>query len=356
MAALDVLVTEKDEAHAAVLVRVVESLGCTAHLYTSPLASIAAVGERPFDLVICSVSASEAVSVIRNWRKVPHYNEVPILAVIGLAEQTLASLVLEVGATEFVTKPVQEVELKHRLSGIIRLRKAQCRLAEQATALACRAAEATDLATTREEEIIIRLCRAAEQRDNETGNHILRMATLCRIIAEGLGLSPETCRDMFLAAPMHDVGKIGVPDAVLLKPGRLTPEERQLMERHVVLGHDILAGSSSKLIQLAAEIALSHHERWDGRGYPYGLKGRAIPQSGRIAAVADVCDALASDRPYKPMWTLQAVRAYLIKHTGTQFDPYCVRALLKRWEDVFAIYADIDFAQAAAAPAAPAAR
>jgi putative two-component system response regulator len=225
----------------------------------------------------------------------------------------------------------------------MRLRQAQKKLQEHATALACRAAEASELVTTREEEIVIRLCRAAEQRDNETGGHILRMATLCHMIAEGLGLTPETCRDIFLAAPMHDVGKIGVPDAVLLKPGRLTDEERRVMERHVILGHEILAGSSSKLIQLAAEIALSHHERWDGTGYPHGLKAQAIPQVGRIAAVADVCDALASDRPYKPMWTLQAVRAYLIKNTGSQFDPRCVRALLDRWADVLAIYADVDF-------------
>jgi putative two-component system response regulator len=307
-----------------------------------------AVGERAFDIVICSVPFSEAVSAIQRWRKIPHYNEVAIVAVISRSERALVAVLLEAGATEFVTKPVHDVELKHRLRGIMRLREAQRKLRQQADALAHKAAEATDLVITREEEIIIRLCRAAEQRDNETGGHILRMATLCRLIAEGLDLSPEACRDMFLAAPMHDVGKIGVPDAVLLKPDRLTPEERQLMERHVTLGHEILAGSSSKLIQLAAEIALYHHERWDGRGYPHGLKGRAIPEAGRIAAVADVCDALASERPYKPKWTLQAVRAYLIKNAGSQFDPRCVRALLKEWPSVLALYSDVEFDSKAA--------
>lgn len=345
---MDVLITEKDEQEAAVLARIVETIGCTAYVYKSPQASLAAVGERAFDVVLCSIPAVEAVSIIPRWRKITHYNEVPIVAIVPRLDRALIHLVLEVGATEFVLKPVHEIELKHRLKGIVRLRVVQNKLREQANELACRAAAATDLVVSREEEIIIRLCRAAEQRDNETGGHILRMATLCRFIAEGLGLSPEFCRDIFLAAPMHDVGKIGIPDAVLLKPDRLSLHERAMMEKHVILGHDILAGSSSRLIQLAAELSLSHHERWDGGGYPYGLKGRAIPQSGRIAAVADVCDALASERPYKPVWTLQAVRAYLIKNTGTQFDPSCVRALLGRWTDVMGIYADIDFAQQAA--------
>jgi putative two-component system response regulator len=164
------------------------------------------------------------------------------------------------------------------------------------------------------------------------------MAAVSRIVAEGLGLSDEACRTLYVAAPLHDVGKIGLPDSILLKPGRLTPEERQVMERHAVVGHDILAGSSSELIQRAAEIALHHHEQWDGSGYPHRLAGDAIPLWARIAAVADVCDALASERPYKGAWPLDEVRSYFIEKAGSQFDPVCVEAVVRRWTDVAALY------------------
>jgi putative two-component system response regulator len=137
---------------------------------------------------------------------------------------------------------------------------------------------------------------------------------------------------------MHDVGKIGISDGILLKPGPLDPQERREMERHAEYGFRILDGSSSELIRTAAEMALSHHERFDGKGYPRGLAGEAIPLCGRIAAVADVCDALASERPYKPAWSLERTKAYLIENAGTQFDPQCVRALIARWSDVAALY------------------
>jgi putative two-component system response regulator len=164
------------------------------------------------------------------------------------------------------------------------------------------------------------------------------MATLCRIIAEAIGLGEEECRNIYLAAPMHDVGKIGVSDAILLKPGRLNPQERREMERHTEYGYEILAGSASELIQHAAEMALSHHERWDGKGYPKQIGGDAIPLYARIVSVADVCDALASERPYKPAWPIDRIRSYLAEHAGTQFDPVCVEAFLGRWDEVVAIY------------------
>lgn len=192
----------------------------------------------------------------------------------------------------------------------------------------------------REEEIIFRLSRAAERRDDQTGQHIIRMATLCLYIAQELGLDAKTCESIHRVAPMHDVGKIGVPDSIMLKPGKLDPEERKQIEKHAYHGYEILRDSSSELIQLGAEIALSHHERWDGTGYPLGLEGDQIPLAGRIAAVADVCDALACKRPYKPAWSLEAVQTYLVTQAGTQFDPDCVQALVRRWADVRAIYSD----------------
>lgn len=197
---------------------------------------------------------------------------------------------------------------------------------------------ATDEILAREDEIIARLSRAGEQRDDQTGQHVVRVARISRVIADELGLDPVYATDLCRASPMHDVGKISIPDAILFKPGRLDAQERQIMEQHALSGHSILAGSGAKLVQLAAEIALTHHEKWDGTGYPNGLAADAIPLSGRITAVADVCDALLSVRPYKQPWTLEAVQAHLAENSGLHFDPTCVNALLARWLDLTEIY------------------
>lgn len=202
---------------------------------------------------------------------------------------------------------------------------------------------ATDEILAREHEMIQRLARAAESRDDQTGQHVARVAGITRLIAEGLNLDDDLVDALWRASPMHDIGKVGVPDAVLFKKGPLNDDELKIMRAHAQAGHDILASSRSALVQLAAEIALTHHERWDGDGYPRRLKGDLIPLSGRITAVADVCDALMSPRPYKRAWSAEEVRAYLAENSGRQFDPRCVRVLLGRWNDLVAIYRNTGF-------------
>lgn len=198
---------------------------------------------------------------------------------------------------------------------------------------------ATDRILARENEIIQRLSLAGELRDDQTGQHVVRVAKISRIVAEKLGLEDAFVDDLCRASPMHDVGKISIPDAILHKPGRLDANERKEMEKHALRGFEILTGSESELVQLAAEIALSHHERWDGNGYPHKIAGDKIPISGRLTAVADVCDALLSDRPYKTPWPLEKVRQHFIENSGTHFDPACVEALLESWPQVKKIYA-----------------
>nr|WP_281411525.1 HD domain-containing phosphohydrolase [Enterovirga sp. DB1703] len=198
--------------------------------------------------------------------------------------------------------------------------------------------EAVDRLLAREKEIVERLSLAGELRDDQTGQHVLRVSEISRIIATELGLPAAFVDDLCRASPMHDVGKIAIPDSILHKPGPLTPEERRIMEGHARCGYEILKSSSSELVQLAAEIAISHHERWDGAGYPNRLAGEAIPVSGRITAVADVCDALLSERPYKKPWSFERVRDLLRQEAGAHFDPACVEALLARWPELERIY------------------
>lgn len=191
-------------------------------------------------------------------------------------------------------------------------------------------------------EIVLRLGRAAEYRDADTGLHIRRTCHYAALMAQLAGLKEEECEYIFLAMPMHDIGKIGIPDAILLKPGKLTPEEITVMRTHPRVGADILSGSSSKLLQVAQVVALTHHEAWDGSGYPGGLKGDSIPIAGRIAALSDVLDALTSERPYKKSWSMDDAMREISRKSGTQFDPRLVEILTqhrRQFEEVHDIFA-----------------
>jgi hypothetical protein len=191
-----------------------------------------------------------------------------------------------------------------------------------------------------QEEIVHRLARVVEFRDSDTGGHVERMSRYSTLIVGELGWSPERCRELRLAAALHDVGKVAVPDAILLKPGRLTAEEREIMQRHCQAGFDMLTGSDSTLLNLAAEIALTHHERYDGAGYPAGLAGAGIPLVGRIVAVADVFDALTSARVYKDAIDIPEAVEIIRAGRGTQFDPDVVDAFLRRLDAVGALHAE----------------
>ncbi|WP_318023301.1 HD domain-containing phosphohydrolase [Paucibacter sp. B2R-40] len=217
------------------------------------------------------------------------------------------------------------------------LELAQIKLADRAEWLAGEVAKATQDVLARERETVVRLSKAAEYRDPETGAHILRMAHYSELIARGLGLSDADRQLLLEAAPMHDIGKVGITDSILLKPGRLTPEEFEVMKQHAQIGHEILKDSSSLVLQTGAAIALGHHEKFDGSGYPQGLAGAAIPIFSRIVAVADVFDALTSERPYKKAWSLEQAADHLRAHSGAHFDPVCVNCFFAHWEQVLEI-------------------
>lgn len=217
------------------------------------------------------------------------------------------------------------------------LNEARAKLADRAEWLAEEVRKATRQIVQRERETVFRLSKAAEYRDPETGAHILRMAHYSELIARGLGL-PRAEQELLLeAAPMHDIGKVGISDSIMLKPGRLSPDEFEIMKRHALYGHEILKDSSSQVLQAGAAIALGHHEKFDGSGYPQGLVGEAIPIFSRVVAVADVFDALTSERPYKKAWTLEAAAAHIKAHAGSHFDPACVQVFFEHWDEVLDI-------------------
>ena len=253
-------------------------------------------------------------------------SELPVILMTGHGDIPMSVQAVKAGAVDFLTKPVNPVEFQARVQNIVSLARARRQLADQAEWLRREVERAVGELREREQEIIHRLTLAAGYKDPETARHTLRVASYSEAIAIELGLSAQLCHDIRLAAPMHDIGKVAMPDTVLLKQGRLTEAEYRQMQSHAEIGSDILGRSHSSLLQLASEIAASHHERWDGQGYPNRLVGTAIPISGRIVCIADNFDALTTERPYKPAWSFERTVEHILGRAGTQFDPDCVAA------------------------------
>lgn len=289
-----------------------------------------------YDLVLVDhiMPEMDGIQFTSALRALEPYRLVPIVMVTSDVDRNIRIEAIRAGATDFVNKPFDPTELQARVANLLTLRAAQVALADRANWLAREVELATSHLLAREEEIIWRLARAIEYRDGDTGEHVSRVAQISQLIAAGIGLSPARCRTIYLAAPLHDIGKIGIADAILGKPGKLTPDEFQIMRSHVTIGARILEGGSSDLIRTAELIAQSHHERWDGTGYPDRLSGIDIPVEARVVALADVFDALCSERPYKPAWPIEKAYAEIIACSGTHFDPACVAAFQANWAEI----------------------
>jgi putative two-component system response regulator len=253
----------------------------------------------------------------------------PVLVLTGDITLDSRHRALALGARDFLTKPFDATELTLRVRNQLETRLLYQDVRKQNRALLEAIHGRTQQLEQSRIEMIERLAVAAEYRDDDTGRHTARVSEMSTRLAEVLGLPDEQLRLMRRAAGLHDVGKIGIPDALLLKPAKLTPEEVRIMQTHTTIGAHILGGSDDPLLKLAEAIALSHHERWDGQGYPQGLQGDAIPLPGRIVAVADTFDALTNDRPYRKAFDLQNSLAEIVRHRGTQFDARIVDALLQ---------------------------
>src|SRR5580704_2078875 len=310
------------------------------------------------DVVVTDVSMPGLTGpeLVRLLRDNEATRDTPVVVLTGLNEASLKRKVLDLGATDLLAKPIQPDELLARLRSALRLKQCQDALKRQNEQLEHTVLERTRQLQASRIEIIWRLAKAAEFRDEQTGSHVLRVAHYSRIVAEALCQSRHFVETLFLSAPLHDLGKIGIPDAILHKPGKLTEEERAIVRTHCDIGERILSapgnskqwmhvgggacpddafvGDEDPVLCMAREIAASHHERWDGRGYPRGIAGESIPLSARITAIADVYDALTSVRPYKCAQSSESAMELIRAESGKHFDPDVCTAFLASRERI----------------------
>ncbi|WP_031435009.1 HD-GYP domain-containing protein [Methylomarinum vadi] len=245
----------------------------------------------------------------------------PIVILTAQHSKDFLLRALTAGARDYITKPFDRNELVMRVHNLLEAQLAHRLLHDQKEVLEKMVRKRTEQIHRTRLQVVQRLGMASEYRDEETGNHILRMSHICVLLAKAIGWDEDRCDLILNASPMHDIGKIGIPDAILLKPGKFDADEWEIMKSHALIGAKLLDGDDSDLLRMARDIALTHHEKWDGSGYPNGLAGEEIPQAGRIAALADVFDALTSVRPYKRAWSVEAALAFIKENRGSHFDP-----------------------------------
>jgi putative two-component system response regulator len=337
---MPILIVDDSMSSLSLVTQMVTTLGREVCPFSDPLKAYEYASRNHLSLVITDydMPGMNGITLLERLRALPNHADLPVIMISANTDGAIRRKALEAGVSDFLRKPFDEAELTVRMRNLLALRASQMEAKAYTRRLEVAVRNVTGRLERREQEIILRLSRAAEHRDTDTGSHIVRMATYCRIIASQVGLSADDVQMIYGAAPMHDIGKLAISDNILHKPGPLTPEERKTMETHTLQGYDILKDSDCELLRLGAEIALNHHERWDGKGYPNKLAGNTIPMAARVAAVADVFDALTTERPYKRAWSPNEARDFITKEAGRQFDPQCVAALLSGWREILDVY------------------
>ncbi len=255
--------------------------------------------------------------------------KIPVIFITAKDEESYETKGFEIGAAEYIKKPFNQAIVRERVKTHISLKNARKILENQKNILKEKVRERTSELEKTQIEVVERLGLAAEYRDEETGNHVKRLGEYCRLLGRAAGLSSDECEILALSSTLHDVGKIGIPDSILLKPGKLNAEEWEIMKTHATIGAKLLSGSTSKFLQTAESIALTHHEKWDGSGYPLGVKGERIPLEGRITCICDGFDALVSRRHYKDAWPIDKAIEEIKNNAGIQYDPNLVRHFIE---------------------------
>jgi len=293
----------------------------------------------PYDLVLLDIRMPhmDGYDVMDGLKGIANGDIPPIMVLTAQTDMDTKLKALAAGAQDFLHKPFDRVEALTRIRNMIEVRLLHKQVREQNEILEQKVQERTQELEDTRLDVVHRLGRAAEYKDNETGLHVVRMSKIAHLLAVALGMSDADAKLLLHASPMHDIGKIGIPDGVLLKPGKLDPDEWEVMKTHCQIGAEILGDHPSPLMQMARLVAITHHEKWDGSGYPKGLKGEAIPLVGRITAVADVFDALTSERPYKKGWAIEDAAAFIKEQSGQHFDPTVVDKFTEHLDEIVTI-------------------
>lgn len=345
---LKILICDDSAANVMILSKLLQSDGFTdVRTVTDPLHVYPILEREIADLILLDIEMPNmdgfaVMQQIAESHLARHM--IPIMILTGRQGKDVRNRALQSGAQDFLNKPFDQTEVLLRVRNLLRVRQAyldQCNLARD---LERRIADRTRELEQATDILIERLAMAGEMRDTDTGRHVLRVGKYARVLAEAYGLPPDISYLIEKSAPLHDLGKIGIPDKILLKKGTLTKDEREHMDNHTRLGAELLSRHDSLLVQMASSIALSHHERWDGEGYPAKLKAESIPIEGRITAIADVFDALTTVRPYKDAWSIEHAANYIQQRGGSQFDPQLTKLFMENIDKIIDIrtsHADI---------------
>jgi len=327
-----IMVVDDEEANVKLLNKMLELMGYENVISTrDPLQVVPLYQVHNCDLILLDIDMPklDGYGVMEQLNALTKGNLPPILVLTAQHTQSYRQRALDNGALDYVTKPFDVDELLSRVRNLLEVHMAKKFMLHQNEILEQKIQERTYALHNTRLQVVRRLGRAAEYRDNETGLHIVRMSKAAALLGKAAGMDDYECDLVLNAAPMHDIGKIGIPDYILLKPGKLTPDEWEVMKTHAQIGADILSGDDSDLLKMAHEIALTHHEKWDGSGYPNGLKGDSIPLVGRLTALSDVFDALTSVRPYKKAWSVEEAVDLIKNESGKHFDPALVDHFLQ---------------------------
>lgn len=308
-------------------------------LTSDPTQVAASYAARPYDLILLDMEmpVMNGVDVMRQLKGVLKGEFMPVIVLTAHEGTDVRLQALEEGARDYISKPFVDTEFAHRIRNHLEVRMLYVEREKQNEILEHKVAERTQELKETQAEILRRLAKAGEYRDTDTGNHVQRVAHSCRALAQAAGLDAHAQEMIYMASPLHDIGKIGIPDNILLKKGRLTDEEMVIMRKHVDYGVDLLKDHSAHVLQMACCIAEYHHEKWDGTGYPKAIAGTTIPIEARIVAICDVFDALTSVRPYKIAWKVEAAVGFLNEQAGMHFDPSLVDLFAKILPEIQAI-------------------